>query len=122
MTTVHQLPCVDIMLSSATGQMGQAIQALTLRDLIMGLNDEQQVEISSQREGEVIGTHEVCLSSADEVLTLTHEANDRRIFAQGAVQAAQRPCGREPGLFGLAQVLGLTANDEAVDSNHRACR
>lgn len=84
--------------------------ALTLRDLIAGVTDGQDVEISSQREGEVIGTHEVCLSSADEVLTLTHEAKDRRIFAQGAVRAAQRLCGREPGLFSLAELLGLVAD------------
>jgi 4-hydroxy-tetrahydrodipicolinate reductase len=84
--------------------------ALTLRDLIASVNNGQDVEISSHREGEVIGTHEVCFSSADEVLTLRHEAKDRRVFAQGAVRAAQRLCGREPGLFSLAELLGLVAD------------
>ena len=48
-----------------------------------------QVEISSEREGDVTGIHTLQLDSAGDRITLTHEAKSRRTFAEGAVLAAE---------------------------------
>jgi 4-hydroxy-tetrahydrodipicolinate reductase len=48
-----------------------------------------QVEVSSEREGEVTGTHTLELNSAGDRIVLTHEAKSRRTFAEGAVLAAE---------------------------------
>jgi 4-hydroxy-tetrahydrodipicolinate reductase len=49
----------------------------------------QHLEISSQREGEVVGMHELVLDSANDTITLRHDAKSRRGFADGAVRAAE---------------------------------
>ncbi len=65
------------------------------------------IVISSVREGEVIGTHSLCFSGDGERLTITHEVNDRRIFAAGALAAARWIVDQPPGRYGMADVLGL---------------
>lgn len=48
------------------------------------------MEIESQRTGDVIGIHELTLTTANEKITLRHEALDRKIFAEGALFAAEK--------------------------------
>ncbi len=66
---------------------------------------EQVITHESIREGEVVGTHEVRFSGVDEVLTLRHEATDRRVFAHGAVLAAQRLIDQPAGLYVLSDLI-----------------
>jgi 4-hydroxy-tetrahydrodipicolinate reductase len=49
----------------------------------------KKVPITSIREGEIVGTHSVELMSASDSITLTHDARNRRGFAEGAVRAAE---------------------------------
>jgi 4-hydroxy-tetrahydrodipicolinate reductase len=53
-----------------------------------------RVDISSEREGEVTGTHTLELNSAGDRIILTHEAKSRRTFAEGAVLAAEWVVGK----------------------------
>jgi 4-hydroxy-tetrahydrodipicolinate reductase len=48
-----------------------------------------ELPISSSREGEVVGTHELVLESPNDTITLRHDAKSRRGFAEGAVRAAE---------------------------------
>jgi 4-hydroxy-tetrahydrodipicolinate reductase len=59
------------------------------------------------RGGDVAGDHTVVFAGPQERLELTHRASDRMIFARGAVAAALWTKGRMPGLYGMAEVLGL---------------
>ena len=62
------------------------------------------------RGGGVPGDHDVAFMARDEVLTLSHRALDRRVFAKGAVQAALWLSGKnEPGLYSMRDVLELGA-------------
>jgi 4-hydroxy-tetrahydrodipicolinate reductase len=54
----------------------------------------QRVEITSEREGDVTGTHTLELTSSGDRIVLTHEAKSRRTFAEGAVLAAEWIAGR----------------------------
>lgn len=74
-------------------------------------SNRHDITIESHREGQVIGTHEVSFSTAGECVTLRHEARDRRIFAQGAVWAAQRLLTQQCGIWTLAALLALAAAD-----------
>jgi 4-hydroxy-tetrahydrodipicolinate reductase len=58
-----------------------------------------------RRAGDVRGEHEVMLAGNDEVLTLTHRAEDRGVFAAGALDAAAWVAGREPGRYAFADVV-----------------
>lgn len=63
------------------------------------------VPITSVRTGEVPGTHELIFDGLYEQLTLTHLARDRRVFAEGAVHAAEWLVGKS-GVFTMRDVLG----------------
>lgn len=60
------------------------------------------------RGGGVVGDHTVQFLSELETLTLSHHARDRSIFAAGALEAAVWAAGKPPGLYGMADVLGLS--------------
>lgn len=59
------------------------------------------------RGGGVIGEHSVSFAAEDEVVTLSHSAIDRGLFARGAIAAAQWALVRPPGLYSMRDVLGL---------------
>jgi 4-hydroxy-tetrahydrodipicolinate reductase len=59
------------------------------------------------RGGSVVGDHIVIFAGPAERLELAHKAEDRMIFARGAIRAALWARGREPGLYSMADVLGL---------------
>ena len=54
-----------------------------------------EIEISSIREGDVVGTHELILDGTFEQVRLVHEARDRRVFAAGALAVARWLKGRQ---------------------------
>ncbi|KCZ92789.1 4-hydroxy-tetrahydrodipicolinate reductase [Hyphomonas johnsonii] len=66
-----------------------------------------KIGFAVRRMGDVIGTHEVSFGSDREILTLSHTALDRAVFAHGAMRAAAWTVNREPGLYGMDDVLGL---------------
>ncbi len=66
------------------------------------------IGFATLRGGSVVGEHSVVFAGEGERIELTHKAQDRSIFARGAVKAALWARGRRPGLYGMADVLGLT--------------
>jgi 4-hydroxy-tetrahydrodipicolinate reductase len=62
------------------------------------------LEITSIREGDVVGTHVILLDSANDTMMITHDAKSRRGFAEGAVQAAEWLAGKK-GFFEFKDVL-----------------
>lgn len=63
-----------------------------------------EVPVTSVRVGHVPGVHTLVLDAPFEQVTLTHEARDRRVFADGALLAARWVCGRT-GQFTMADVV-----------------
>lgn len=63
--------------------------------------------IQSFREGEVVGEHTIVFGSPREHLALMHRALDRSVFAEGALKAAKWVLNKKPGLYSMADVLGL---------------
>lgn len=67
--------------------------------------DVIDVAIDSQRYGDIVGTHIVSFKSPTDIITIAHEANDRGIFAQGAVAAATWLHGKPIGLYSMLDVI-----------------
>lgn len=65
------------------------------------------IGFSSQRAGDIIGTHQVMFAAAGETLELVHRTTDRMTFAYGALAAARWILGRPPGFYGMSDVLGI---------------
>ena len=64
-----------------------------------------EIPIDSRREGEVIGEHAVVLSGPGEELFLGHRAQDRAIFARGALAAALWLAPQPPGRYAMRDLL-----------------
>lgn len=77
------------------------------RDGITGARKAGDIGFASLRGGTVVGEHTVIFSGPSERIELTHRAEDRALFANGALKAALWARGRKPGLYSMADVLGL---------------
>lgn len=77
------------------------------RDGQTGARAEGAIGFAALRGGSVAGDHSVIFAGNEERITLTHNAENRMIFAHGAVKAAAWLIGKEPGRYAMAQVLGL---------------
>ena len=70
-----------------------------------GKRETGEVGISSLRMGNVVGIHEVHIATPSQILTLRHEACDRGMFADGAMDAARFLLGKPAGLYDMNQLL-----------------
>jgi 4-hydroxy-tetrahydrodipicolinate reductase len=77
------------------------------RDGHTGARKAGDIGFATLRGGTVVGDHSVIFAGAGERIELIHRAEDRGIFARGAVQAALWGQGRKPGLYSMADVLGF---------------
>ncbi|MEO8320720.1 MAG: 4-hydroxy-tetrahydrodipicolinate reductase [Bradyrhizobium sp.] len=78
------------------------------RDGHTGARRAGDIGFAALRGGTVTGDHSVIFAGAMERIELTHRAEDRTMFAQGAVKAALWAHGRKPGFYTMTDVLGLT--------------
>ncbi|MCX6699041.1 MAG: 4-hydroxy-tetrahydrodipicolinate reductase [Methanomicrobiales archaeon] len=74
-----------------------------------GMKEREKSEIGVHviRGGDIVGDHSVMFSGNFETITLSHRAYDRSVFAQGALRAARWVISREPGIYGMNEVLDL---------------
>jgi len=70
------------------------------------LNDDI-IPVKAIREGEVKGFHEVTWKSGSEQIVISHEAFDRRIFAEGAIMAATWLINQKPGVYTMRDIIDL---------------
>ncbi len=77
------------------------------RDGVTGPRRKGDIGFASLRGGTVVGDHSVVFAGEGERIVLMHQAEDRALFAYGALKAARWAHGRKPGLYSMADVLGL---------------
>ncbi|MCR5847541.1 MAG: 4-hydroxy-tetrahydrodipicolinate reductase [Lachnospiraceae bacterium] len=65
-----------------------------------------EIGISAVRGGTIVGDHDVIFAGEDEVVTFSHTAYSRAIFAKGAIAAAKYIVGKEPGYYNMQDVIG----------------
>jgi 4-hydroxy-tetrahydrodipicolinate reductase len=78
------------------------------RDGTTGARKTGDIGFASLRGGTVTGDHSVIFAGPYERIELSHRAEDRMIFAHGALKAALWAHGKKPGLYSMADVLGLS--------------
>lgn len=67
--------------------------------------DKKEIGISAVRGGTIVGEHQVLFAGTDEVITFSHTAYSRGVFAKGALEAAKYMAGHPAGLYSMADVL-----------------
>ena len=78
------------------------------RDGITGARTAGDIGFSVLRGGGIVGEHAVTFAAEDEILTLSHSARDRGLFARGAAAAARWVADRPPGHYDMRDVLGFS--------------
>ncbi len=94
--------------AAARGRNADLAEAsVRVRDGHTGPRRSGSIGFATLRGGSVVGDHSVILAGTGERIVLSHHAEDRTIFARGAIKAALWARGRKPGLYSMRDVLGL---------------
>lgn len=88
-------------------KIGLKDHSVRSRDGHTGARKRGDIGFATLRGGNVVGEHSVVFAADGERVVLSHIATDRGIFARGAVKAALWGRGKGPGLFSMADVLGI---------------
>ena len=66
---------------------------------------KQEMGISAVRGGSIVGDHDILFCGPNEVITISHSAQSRDVFANGAVNAAVFIADKGPGLYNMADMM-----------------
>ena len=69
--------------------------------------EENEIGVHVIRAGNIVGEHSVIFSKGDEVIEIKHEALSRRIFADGAADAATKLINKKNGLYSMKDLLNI---------------
>jgi len=94
-----------LMLAEATNSGLEVNRSIVLGREKEGSKDQSVINIHSVRGGNIVGEHEVIFSYDDERITFSHGAYSRRVFANGALNAAHYIIKQKPGLYDMSQML-----------------
>jgi 4-hydroxy-tetrahydrodipicolinate reductase len=83
-------------------------KSVRARDGHIGAREKGTIGFAALRGGTVVGEHDVIFAGEGERIVLKHVAEDRSIFATGALAAVRWGQGKKPGLYAMADVLGLS--------------
>ena len=72
----------------------------------MAKREADEIGIHAVRRGNIVGIHEVIVSTDYETITIKHEAHSRTLFAEGAIAAAAHLIGKAPGLYDMSSLIG----------------
>lgn len=89
--------------------LGRDLHAVAVygREGQTGPRERETIGFATVRGGDIVGDHTVMFAADGERLEISHKASSRMAFARGAVRAAVWLAGREPGRYGMREVLGL---------------
>ncbi len=102
---VHAPSGTALMLADAVKEVDNDKFYVYGREGIVGKRDANEIGIHAVRGGNIVGEHDVIFAGSDEVITLSHHASDRKVFAFGAVKASKFIYGKKNGLYNMADML-----------------
>ena len=78
------------------------------RSQVREKRSQKEIGISAVRGGTIVGDHDVIFAGVDEVITFSHRAYSKSVFAKGAVQAAKYLAGKPAGKYDMNDVISAT--------------
>ncbi len=72
---------------------------------MVGARDKNEIGIHAIRGGNIVGEHDAIFAGVSETVTLSHQATDRAVFAEGAVKAAEYISNKAKGLFNMSDLI-----------------
>ena len=97
-----------IMLANAVNSVfGDSLNYEYDRHSVRRKRPKNEIGIHSVRGGTIVGKHDVIFAGHDEVITISHEAQSKEVFAVGAVRAAKFIYGKNPGLYDMNSIMSF---------------
>ncbi len=90
---------------SVNEAMGNQYEYVYDRSQVRQKRGKRELGISSVRGGTIVGEHDVIFAGTDEVVTFSHTAYSRAVFAKGSITAAKYLKGKAAGMYDMADVL-----------------
>ena len=75
------------------------------RSGMVGARKKSEIGMHAVRGGTIVGEHEVMFAGEDEIITITHSARSKRVFATGAIRASKFLCGKSAGKYEMKDLL-----------------
>lgn len=94
-----------LMLADAIAETRDESEYVYDRHSVRKKRDSNEIGMHSVRGGSIIGEHEVIFAGKDEIITLSHSAGSRELFADGALRAAEFIIGRSPKMYNMDDIL-----------------
>ena len=91
---------------SVNEAFGQQKHYVYGRSGMVGARDKKEIGIHAVRGGTIVGEHEVMFAGEDEIVTISHSARSKKVFAAGAVTAAKSAAGKPAGKYDMHDVTG----------------
>lgn len=96
-----------IMLAEAINEeLGNSKRYIYDRHSVRKPREKEEIGMHSIRGGTIVGEHDIIFAGHDEVITLSHQAQSREVFAVGAVNAAVFLAGKPAGLYAMGDLIG----------------
>ena len=95
-----------LMLADAIKETREETEYVYDRHSVRRQRSSDEIGIHSVRGGTIVGEHEVIFAGNNEVITISHSAMSREIFAAGAVRAASFLIGKPAGMYNMSDVIG----------------
>lgn len=86
-------------------EMGGCYEYIYDRSQARKKRDKKELGISSVRGGNIVGEHDVIFAGTDEVITISHSAHSKAIFAKGSIAAAKYIFDKKPGMYDMSDVM-----------------
>lgn len=90
---------------SANEGRENALKEVYGREGIVGAREANELGIHAVRGGTIVGEHEVLFCGEDEIITISHSARSKRVFAAGAIKAAKWLYGKNAGKYDMSDLL-----------------
>jgi 4-hydroxy-tetrahydrodipicolinate reductase len=97
-----------LMIADAIAQVRPDSEYVYDRHAYRKKRDKKEIGIHSIRGGNIVGEHEVIFAGQDEVLTISHSARSKTVFAVGALNAAVFLKGKAAGMYDMSDLLKAT--------------
>lgn len=94
-----------LMLADAVAETRTETRYVYDRQSVRQKRDRAEIGIHSVRGGTIVGEHEVLFAGTNEVITLSHSAGSREIFATGALRAAAYLAPKAPGMYNMSDLI-----------------
>ncbi|MGN0597665.1 MAG: 4-hydroxy-tetrahydrodipicolinate reductase [Ruminiclostridium sp.] len=95
-----------IMIAEAiNGELDNKMKYVYDRHSVRKPRDKEEIGLHSIRGGTIVGEHDIIFAGHDEVITLSHSAQSKEVFAVGSINAALFLCHKEKGLYEMSDIL-----------------